>query len=329
MWPARGRGACPRSSAAWACWRRPAPKPAGRIGRNAHNARSRQGGRSRQTRQSRQSHPPRAPARPPPRAGGRWCGGRGRGGRGPGGGGARFGAERAPALECVSLRVQPGEIVALVGPSGAGKTTLVNLLPRFVLPTSARILLDGKALPDWDLGALRAQFAMGSQDVVLLNDSIACNVALGRAVDEKRVHECLAAAHLAGHVAALPPGIHTVAGHNAAELAGGQRQRRSIARALYKDARVLILDEATSGLDTESERLVQQALQRLMQGRTTLVIAHRLSAIEHADRVLVTERGRIAEQGTHREFMGRGGLYARLQARAARGKVLARGAAGV
>ena len=226
----------------------------------------------------------------------------------------RFDAEHAPALDAVSLDIHPGEVVALVGPSGAGKTTLVNLLPRFVAPSGGQVLLDGVPVQDWDLDCLRAQFAMVSQDVVMFNDSIAANVALGAPVDEQRVQQCLAAANLAQHVAALPQGMHTVVGHNATQLSGGQRQRLAIARALYKDAPVLILDEATSALDTESERLVQEALQRLMRGRTTLVIAHRLSTIEHADRVVVMERGRIAEQGTHADLVAAGGLFARLQA---------------
>jgi len=226
-----------------------------------------------------------------------------------------FAVDRPPALDRVSFTVRPGEIVALVGPSGAGKTTLANLLPRFVACDAGQVLLDGHALETWDLASLRAQFAFVSQDVVMFNDTLAANVALGAAPDRERVQSCLAAANLAEHVAGLPQGMDTPVGHNATQLSGGQRQRLAIARALYKDAPILILDEATSALDTESERLVQDALARLMQGRTTIVIAHRLSTIEHADRVVVMDRGHVVEQGTHQELMAMEGLYARLQSR--------------
>jgi subfamily B ATP-binding cassette protein MsbA len=218
-------------------------------------------------------------------------------------------------LSHISLSVKPGETVALVGTSGAGKTTLIQLLPRFLNPTSGEVLLDGVPLAQWHLGSLRNQLAMVSQDVVMLNDSLAANVSLGQAPDKDKVQRCLEAANLWRHVQTLPQGMDTDLGHNANQLSGGQRQRLAIARALYKDAPILILDEATSALDNESERLVQEALQRLMQGRTTLIVAHRLSTIEHADRVIVMAQGRIVEQGTPAQLLANGGAYARLHHR--------------
>jgi subfamily B ATP-binding cassette protein MsbA len=227
-------------------------------------------------------------------------------------------ADTPPALDGVTLSIAAGETIALVGPSGAGKSSLVNLLPRFFEPTGGVVKLDGVALPQWSIGALRRQFALVSQDVVLFNDTVAANVALGdvqgEAIDNDRVRAALDSAHLLAFVLSLPQGLHSPIGHNGSQLSGGQRQRLAIARAIYKDAPVLILDEATSALDSESERAVQDALERLMRGRTTVVIAHRLSTIEHADRVVVLDRGRVIEHGTHAHLLAHGGLYARLHA---------------
>ena len=242
----------------------------------------------------------------------------------------RYRDDQAPAINSLSLDIAAGQTVALVGPSGAGKSSLINLLPRFIDPTSGRITLDGVALADWQTDSLRRQFALVSQDVVMFHDSIAANVALGGApgdtsggasggapggaIDLQRVRAALDGAHLLDFVDSLPQGVDTVIGHNGGELSGGQRQRLAIARALYKDAPILILDEATSALDSESERAVQAALETLMQGRTTLIIAHRLSTVEHADRIVVMDAGRVVEQGTHVALLASGGLYARLHA---------------
>lgn len=216
------------------------------------------------------------------------------------------------ALSTANLAIHPGETVALVGASGAGKTTLVNLLPRFVDATAGQVLLDGVDVREWTLQSLRAQFALVSQHVVMLNDSIAANVSLGLPVERERVVQCLAGAHLSRLLEDLPQGIDTLLGHNAMQLSGGQRQRLAIARAMYKNAPILILDEATSALDTESERAVQDALKVLMQNRTTVVIAHRLSTVRHADRIIVMTAGQIVETGNHDDLIRQDGHYARL-----------------
>ena len=224
----------------------------------------------------------------------------------------RIGALDRPVLDGVSLRVRAGESLALVGPSGAGKTTLMRLVPRLLEPTSGRLLLDDVPLRDWRLHSLRQQIAYVGQDVMLLNDSVAANVSFGEPVDEARAWAALEAAALAEFVRGLPGEMNAEVGHNGSKLSGGQRQRLSIARALYRDAPLLILDEATSALDAESERLVQQAVDRLMRGRTTIVIAHRLATIAHCDRIAVLDQGRLVELGSQSELLAQGGLYAQL-----------------
>jgi ATP-binding cassette, subfamily B, bacterial MsbA len=230
----------------------------------------------------------------------------------------RYANSQTDALAKLSLHITSGETIALVGSSGSGKTTLVNLLARFVDITAGQITLDGTDIRQWHLDALREQLAFVSQDVIMFNDTLSANVALGQEQDTKRIHAALQAANLSDFVAGLPLGIESMVGHNASQLSGGQRQRLAIARAIYKDAPILILDEATSALDTESEQAVKSAMQKLSVGRTTIIIAHRFSTIEHADRIIVMSRGEIIESGTHAHLITLQGHYARLYSLGAR-----------
>lgn len=229
----------------------------------------------------------------------------------------RYPGARQPLFDDLWLTIEPGETVALVGPSGSGKSTLVSLIPRFHDIEAGAILLDGTPLSDFRLAALRRQIGLVSQHVVLFNDTVARNIAYGGLAGASRdaIEEAARRAQASDFIDALPDGLDTLIGDDGVRLSGGQRQRLAIARALLKDAPILILDEATSALDPESEHLIQRALAEVMQGRTTWVIAHRLSTIEGADRILVMDGGRIVEQGRHAELLRADGVYARLHRR--------------
>src|SRR5690606_18263061 len=226
--------------------------------------------------------------------------------------GLRYARGAGSALEHVSFRASPGTVTAIVGRSGSGKTSLVRLVPRFYEPSEGRITLDGVPLSDYPLADLRRQIALVGQRVALFDDTVAANIAYGIDAPPAAIRAAAEAANAWEFIERLPQGLDTPIGENGSLLSGGQRQRLAIARAILRDAPILILDEATAALDTESERLVQDALERLMPDRTTLVVAHRLSTIEHADQVLVFDQGRLVEQGTHASLLTAGGLYAHL-----------------
>ena len=226
----------------------------------------------------------------------------------------RYPGQSRPALEGISFTARPGTVTAIVGRSGSGKSTLIKLIPRFYEAESGQILLDGHPLQDYRLADLRRQIALVGQQVMLFDGTVAANVAYGelQGAEATAMEEAVRGANAMEFVQEMPERMQAPIGNKGGRLSGGQRQRLAIARAMLKDAPILILDEATAALDNESERLVQNALQKLMPDRTTLVIAHRLSTIEHADQVLVLDQGRLVEQGTHAELLARGGLYAHL-----------------